>query len=250
MRKPNELLHSRARIRPRYAVFPLEGYPFSRLPAWTKCQPQVLASPAIGAQFAEYLLTLETGGGTEQQADGAIETFFYVMSGGANLTIDQSSHRLREGGFALVPPQSNFSFEATTNSSVLMLRKRFEPAKGIAAPPPLVGHAADVPADVYMGDKGAKLQLLIPDDLTFDLAMNIFEFQPAHSLPYVETHVMEHGLYFLQGKGLYYLDGEWMEVEQNDFIWMGPYCPQSFYATGPVPSKYIYYKNVNREIPL
>jgi (S)-ureidoglycine aminohydrolase len=59
---------------------------------------------------------------------------------------------------------------------------------------------------------------------------------------------MEHGLLFLHGKGLYYLGGDWMEVEADDFIWMGPYCPQSFYATGPKPSRYIYYKNVNREI--
>ena len=41
-----------------------------------------------------------------------------------------------------------------------------------------------------------------------------------------------------------------MEVEQDDFIWMGPYCPQSFYATGEQPAKYIYTKDVNREIVL
>jgi len=39
-----------------------------------------------------------------------------------------------------------------------------------------------------------------------------------------------------------------MEVQKDDFIWMGAYCPQSFYATGPAPAKYLYYKNVNREI--
>jgi len=82
----------------------------------------------------------------------------------------------------------------------------------------------------------------------FDLAMNIFTFDTGFGLPIVETHVMEHGLLFLQGKGLYYLGDQWMEVETDDFIWMGPYCPQSFYATGPTPSRYIYYKNVNREI--
>ena len=84
--------------------------------------------------------------------------------------------------------------------------------------------------------------------MKFDLAVNIFAFDPGFGLPIVETHVMEHGLLFLQGKGLYYLDDEWMEVEANDFIWMGPFCPQSFYATGPKASRYIYYKNVNREI--
>ena len=53
---------------------------------------------------------------------------------------------------------------------------------------------------------------------------------------------------FLQGKGVYRLGDEWMEVEKDDFIWMGPYCPQSFYAAGEQPAKYIYYKDVNREI--
>ena len=80
--------------------------------------------------------------------------------------------------------------------------------------------------------------------------MNIFTFDPGHGLPYVETHVMEHGLLFLEGKGVYYLDDEWMEVQAGDFIWMGPFCPQTFYATGNAPSRYIYYKNVNREIEL
>jgi (S)-ureidoglycine aminohydrolase len=82
------------------------------------------------------------------------------------------------------------------------------------------------------------------------MAMNIFTFAPGHGLPVVETHVMEHGLYFLHGKGIYYLDDAWMEVDTDDFIWMGPYVPQSFYATGPVPARYIYYKNVNRDVPL
>jgi (S)-ureidoglycine aminohydrolase len=98
--------------------------------------------------------------------------------------------------------------------------------------------------------EGSRLQTLIPDRVEYDLAMNIFSFEPGYSLPIVETHVMEHGLYFLQGKGLYYLDEEWMEVEAGDFIWMGPFVPQSFYATGTTPAKYLYYKNVNRDVPL
>jgi (S)-ureidoglycine aminohydrolase len=31
---------------------------------------------------------------------------------------------------------------------------------------------------------------------------------------------------------------------------MGPYCPQSFYATGSEPARYIYYKDVNRDVVL
>ncbi len=98
-------------------------------------------------------------------------------------------------------------------------------------------------------DKSEKTEKIYRDD-DVDLAMNIFTFDTGHSLPVTETHVMEHGLYMLQGKGVYFLGSEWMEVQATDFIWMGPYCPQSYYATGPEASRYLYYKNVNREIPL
>jgi (S)-ureidoglycine aminohydrolase len=41
-----------------------------------------------------------------------------------------------------------------------------------------------------------------------------------------------------------------MEVKAGDFIWMGPYCPQSFYATSSEPARYVYYKDVNRDVEL
>lgn len=251
MRRPHELLHSRARLRDRYAVFPIEGYPSSRLPAWPGVEARVLASPAMGAGFVETLLTLKAGQEGGYDADGRLETFLYVVSGSVVLSVDQAFvEPLGPGGYALVPSTSRFRCNASTDGELLMLRKVFEPLAGVAAPGLLVGDAAAVPATPYLGDEGSLLQTLIPDELAYDLAMNIFEFAPGRSLPVVETHVMEHGLWFLQGKGLYYLDDTWMEVEQSDFVWMGPYVPQSFYATGPVPSKYLYYKNVNREIPV
>jgi len=250
MRAQHELLHGRARVRPRYALFPLEGYPCSRLPQWPGVEARVLASPALGAEFVECLLEPKAGQGGGAEADGRVETFIYVVVGGVDLTIDGKKHLLQAGGYALVPPTAGFAVRATSDSRLVMLKKAYEPLAGVAAPGPLVGDVARVPANVYLGDEGALLQTLIPDELPYDMAMNIFTFSTGHSLPVVETHVMEHGLWFLQGKGLYYLDDTWMEVEQDDFIWMGPYVPQSFYATGPVPSKYLYYKNVNREIPV
>ncbi len=250
MRAQHELLHGRARLRPRYALFPLEGYPCSRLPHWPGVEARVLASPAMGAAFVEYLIEPKKGQQGAARADGRVETFLFVIAGAVDITIDGTRHPLGAGGYALVPPTVDLAVSATADSRLLVLRKAYEPLAGVAAPGPLVGDAARVPGEVYLGDAGARLQTLIPDELPYDLAMNIFTFETGHSLPVVETHVMEHGLWFLQGKGLYYLDDSWMEVERNDFIWMGPYVPQSFYATGPVASKYIYYKNVNREIPV
>jgi (S)-ureidoglycine aminohydrolase len=250
MRTQSQLLHSRTRVRPRYALFPLEGIPFSRLPEWPEAGVRVLAGPALGAGFVEYLLDLKNGQGGKHEADGQIEFFFYVLSGAVTLSIGGARHALEEGGYALVPPDSSFTMSARGETSLLMLRKRYEPVAGVALYAPLVGREQQVRGEIYVGDPGAHLQVLVPDELSYDLAMNIFTFDVGHSLPVTETHVMEHGLFVLQGKGTYFLDDTWMEVQETDFIWMGPFCPQSYYATGPVASKYIYYKNVNREIPL
>jgi (S)-ureidoglycine aminohydrolase len=205
----------------------------------------------MGAGFVQYLIGLASGVAAHQPADGRIETFLYLLSGEATLEMDhQQTAPLQPGGFALVPPNLGFRLRVSQPGQLLMLRKPYEPAAGIKLFEPLVGNQSQVPGPPWMDNPHARLQTLIPDNLQYDLAMNIFTFDPGFGLPYVETHVMEHGLYFLQGKGVYYIDGDWMEVEATDFIWLGPYCPQSFYATGPTVARYIYYKNVNREIPL
>jgi (S)-ureidoglycine aminohydrolase len=251
MRPIQSLVHSRTRVTPRYALLPLEGFPFSRLPTWPTAQVRVLASPRMGAEFVQYLIDLPAGEQGEFPADDAVETFFYVLSGGGTF-VDRGDVKMsfKAGHFGLTPPGRASHFSATQPTQLLVLRKNYEPTSGHERGTMHYGHESDVKPEVWAGDEGALLQTLIPDDFKFDLAMNIFEFAPGHGLPIVETHVMEHGALILQGKGVYFLDGEWMEVEKDDFIWMGPYCPQSFYATGPTPAKYLYYKNVNREIGL
>ena len=88
--------------------------------------------------------------------------------------------------------------------------------------------------------------MLLPDKPEFDLAVNIFTYQPGATLPFVESHIMEHGLVMLSGQGIYRLDADWHPVQAGDVIWMAPYCPQWFVAMGQVPASYIYYKDVNR----
>jgi len=260
MRQQSELLGSRTRVSERYALIPIEGVPYSRLPAWPDARVQVLASPALGAGFAQYRLECDPGTTGRHIADGEIEHFLFVLDGSVELAVTDgapvaqeatsASHGLSVGGFALLPPRTSYTAHSVAGATLLLLRKRYEAADGIPPYAPLVSSERDVPGEVYMGDEGALLQTLIPDEFAYDMAMNIFTFETGHSLPVTETHVMEHGLWVLQGKGLYYLDDTWMEVEESDFIWMGPFCPQSYYATGPSPTRYLYYKNVNREIPL
>jgi (S)-ureidoglycine aminohydrolase len=249
MRAVHQLVHARTRVRPRYALMPLEGFPASRLPTWPDAEVRVLASPALGAGFVQYLIDLPAGKRGEFAADPAIETFFYILSGQGTFTDGaRETTQLAAGSYGLTPPGMPMQIAADEAMKVLVLRKRYEPAAGIKSFKSLHGVEANVPKTIWADNPHSLLQTLIPDDFAFDMAMNIFTFDPGFGLPVVETHVMEHGLFFLQGKGIYYLGDEWMEVEKDDFIWMGPYCPQSFYATGPTPARYLYYKNVNREI--
>ena len=132
---------------------------------------------------------------------------------------------------------------------MIWLKKTYEPF-GNATPRDVVENENRNAGETYMGIQGLILKTLLPPEIEYDMAMNVFTFPPGYSLPMVETHVMEHGLYFLQGQGVYYLGDRWLEVKAGDFIWMGPYCPQSFYATGSEPSRYLYYKNIHRDVRL
>src|SRR5687768_667311 len=180
MRAPHQLVHSRARVRPRYALFPLEGYPPSRLPTWPDAEVRVLAAPALGAQFVQYLIDLSAGKEGRFEPEDRIETFVFVLSGS------------RPGSFSLLPRGAPGTWHAKHATRLLVLRKVYEPAKGIERFSSLNGHASDVKATPFMDNPHARLQLLVPDELQYDMAMNIFTFDPGHGLPYVETHVMEH----------------------------------------------------------
>jgi hypothetical protein len=72
-----------------------------------------------------------------------------------------------------------------------------------------------------------------PADLRHDAHVNIVTFQPGGVIPFEETHVMEHGLFVLEGKAVYKLNTDWVEVEAGDFMWLRAFCPQACYAAGP-----------------
>ena len=87
-------------------------------------------------------------------------------------------------------------------------------------------------------------------DVRHDMHVNIVSFQPGGVIPFAETHVMEHGIYILQGKAAYHVNQEWVEVEAGDYLWLRAFCPQACYASGPEPFRYLLYKDVNRHASL
>jgi (S)-ureidoglycine aminohydrolase len=228
-------------IKRNYAVITGDGRVPSVLPGWSDCVPVVLISPALGAGLSQYLIALNArgAGGGETGTD---EYFFYLVAGKARI----NGIALTAGGFAYVPPLAKYEVRAAARSELLVFKKTFE---ALAGQDPLTffsGQEKDLPETPFLGDERARLKTLIPDSLAADMAVNIFTFDPGATLPFVETHVMEHGMLFLAGGGVYRLDADWYPVAAGDALWIAPYCPQWFIAAGPGPTRYIYYKNVNR----
>jgi len=236
---------SRVVVERHYALLPPEGIPDSVLPGWEGTRARVLTAPAMGAAFVQMLLEIDSGGGGAQRLAERVEGFLYVLEGGCVVGGEGRHHTLSAGGFVYLVPGSAFTLRANGAARVLWLKKTYAPAES-HTPREIAGHEQDVAGEVYQGNPDLLLKKLLPDTPDYDMAMNIFTFRAGAALPVIETHVMEHGLYLFEGRGVYYLGADWYEVRRGDFIWMGPYCPQWFGALGKVPAKYLIYKDWNR----
>lgn len=229
-------------IRRNYALITPDGYVPSALPGWTKCVACVLISATLGARLSQWLVDFEKGGRALGEAEQD-ELFFYVVAGAGKL----NAQPLAAGGFGYIPPGGGYEFLSTAKGTrVLVFRKNYEPLEGAEPPEFFAGNERDVASAAFLGDPRAQLKTLIPDTPGADMAVNILAFEPGGTLPFVETHVMEHGMLFLSGSGVYRLGDDWHPVQAGDALWIGPYCPQWFIAAGPEPARYIYYKDVNR----
>jgi (S)-ureidoglycine aminohydrolase len=251
---PGAIGHNRARVRSNYAFMPPEGVLNSRLPAYEGTVVRFLTAPVMGAQFAQFILEIEAGGGTRKAiVEAGIQQFHYVLVGTVQVTVGGGAPKeLTAGGFLYVPAGTAMTIRnsGAGPARVLGLRKRYE-AIDLPPPAPIISRSADVPVTNHTGLDGRGFQFLLPSgDMRFDFEMNLMHFKPGAYFPDVETHVMEHGLYMLAGQGLYLLGDEWHEIWANDFIWMGGFCPQQFYPTGFDDALYLLYKNVNRDVAL
>jgi (S)-ureidoglycine aminohydrolase len=241
--------HTRAVVTPRYALMTPPGLVRAPLPGWPGAACVVAISPAIGARFAQILVTLPPGAQGQGQRSRE-ELFLFVRSGAAGVSVAGDRASLRAGGYAYIPPGATYLVQSEGDrdpAELLVFQKPYLPIAGIPVAEPIFGHEQDLLGAPFLGDEAALLKTLLPETMAFDLAVNIFTFMPGATLPMVETHVMEHGLLMLNGTGIYRLGDDWHPVQAGDMIWMAPFCPQWFVATGKSPARYIYYKDVNRD---
>ncbi|WP_432448271.1 bifunctional allantoicase/(S)-ureidoglycine aminohydrolase [Aliiroseovarius marinus] len=255
-----QLLTDRAVFTDAYAVIPkgtLSDITTSALPHWNKARFWVLARPLSGfaETFSHYIAEVAPGGGsTQPEADTSAQAVIFVVAGEIALNIEGTEHVLGVGGYAYLPAGCGWTLSnvSTEPTSFHWIRKAYQPVDGIAPPRPFVTTEATHPPIPMPDTDGAwaTTRFVDPADMSHDMHVNIVTFQPGGVIPFAETHVMEHGLYVLEGKAVYRLNQDWVEVEAGDYMWLRAFCPQACYAGGPGPFRYLLYKDVNRHMPL
>ena len=252
----SRLLTSRAVVKTAYAVIPksvMTDIVTSAFPGWDGARGWVLARPLSGfaETFSQTIMELTPGGGSEApESNPDAGAVVFVTSGTLTLTIQGTDHAMEPGGYAYLPPGTTWSVRNRGGRPAAFhwIRKAWEPAPGLTPPAAFVTHEDRVPHQPMPDTDGrwATQRFVDPADLAHDFHVNIVTFQPGAVIPFAETHVMEHGLYVLEGKAVYRLNDDWVEVEAGDFMWLRAFCPQACYAGGPGPFRYLLYKDVNR----
>ncbi len=255
-----QLTTDRARFTEAYAVLPkgtMTDIVTSRLPFWDETRLWVIARPLSGfaETFSQYIVEVGKGGGSDRpEADPDAEAVLFVVDGAVRLTLDGATHVLDAGGYAYLPPGATWTLRNTRRGPARFhwIRKSYQRVDGIDLPAAFVTNEREVEAQPMPDTEGVwtTTRFVDPDDIRHDMHVNVVTFEPGGAIPFPETHVMEHGLYVLEGKAVYLLNQDWVEVEAGDFMWLRAFCPQACYAGGPGRFRYLLYKDVNRHMPL
>ncbi len=258
---PQTALHTgRAVFTEAYAVIPkgvMSDIVTSYIPFWEKTRLWILSRPLSGfaETFSQYIMEVEPGGGSDSpEPEAEAQGVFFVVEGEITVTLDGERHVLTPGGYAYLPPASGWSVknEGQGVARFHWIRKAYDFVEGIEVPDPLFLNENDIAPTPMPDTNGAwaTTRFVDPADLRHDMAVTVVTFEPGGVIPFEETHVMEHGLYVLEGKAVYRLNRDWVEVEAGDYMWLRAFCPQACYAGGPGRFRYLLYKDVNRHAKL
>ena len=256
----SQLLTGRAVFTTAYAVIPkgvMQDIVTSALPFWEKTRAWIIARPLSGfaETFSQYIMEVSSGGGSKNpEPDENAEAVLFCVEGTSALTLAGKIHAFLPGTYAFIPPGTKWSLENKNAKPCRFhwIRKSYEAVKGIKSPTAFVVNEKDIAPNVMPNTNGAwsTTRFVDPADMRHDMHVTIVNFEPGGVIPFAETHVMEHGLYVLEGKAVYRLNQDWVEVEAGDFMWLRAFCPQACYAGGPGRFRYLLYKDVNRHMKL
>jgi len=239
----HNLGQTRSSQQPNHLLLTPDTFVRTALPGMKGCSAIVHVSPALGAKFTQYTAEFEAGG---ELGSAPAQRFIFVIVGRLKLEVDGKSSELSTRGYAYLPQGLHHRVTATTGSRVAVIEKHYHALDSVNPPRVILSNEDAISSHPLGDDSGLQVKCLLPDEMSFDFAVNTMVYQPGAALSMVEMHVMEHGLIMLEGGGIYRLGDSWYPVTVGDFIWMGPWCPQWFGAIGKVPAKYLIYKDWNR----
>lgn len=254
------LLTDRAVFTDAYAVIPkgsMRDIVTSFLPFWDETRLWVISRPLSGFSetFSQYIMEVQPGGGSDQpETDTDAEGVLFIVEGTIAVSFNGKKYQLVEGGYAYLPAGLIWKLrnESDTIARFHWIRKSYQYVESLGKPEPVVTNAKDIePTPMPDTDgKWTTTRFVDPADLRHDMHVTIVTLQPGAVIPFCETHVMEHGLYVLNGKAVYRLNQDWVEVEAGDYMLLRAFCPQACYAGGPDAFQYLLYKDVNRHMNL
>ncbi len=229
----------------------------SFLPGWQQTRAWIIARPLSGfaETFAQYAVELAPGGGSNApEPDHDAQAAIFVAEGTARLTLGRDSHALRAGSYVYLPASSVWTLWNTGDVPFKFhwIRKRWQPAEGLSAPDAIISHDDEVPISWMPDNEGlwGTQRFADPLDVRHDFHANIVTFGKGGRIPFAETHVMEHGLYVLEGRARYLLNQDWVDVGPGDFMWLRAFCPQACIVDDSERFRYLLYKDVNRHVSL
>jgi (S)-ureidoglycine aminohydrolase len=110
-----DLLTGRAVFTEAYAVIPkgtMRDIVTSYLPFWENTRLWVLSRPLSGfaETFSQYIVEVAPGGGSDKpEPDAGAEGVLFVVEGELTLALAGKTHRMVPGGYAFIPPASDWT---------------------------------------------------------------------------------------------------------------------------------------------
>lgn len=250
-----ELLNTRSVVKKEnYVLMETDGLVKNAVPGYENCDVTILGSPAMGATFADYLVTVNENGKNTGIGGEGLEVFLYVISGEVSVKNADKEATLGKGGYIFSPESNIVTFENKSGkqAKLFVYKRRYDKIEGYSANT-VVGNEEDLPWVKYEGMENCLIRDFLPaaGNFGFDMNMHILKFELGASHGYIETHIQQHGMYFLSGKGMYRADSDWVPVKAGDYMFLDTYCPQACYAVGRNEEfAYIYSKDCNRDVKL
>ncbi|KAG8387187.1 hypothetical protein BUALT_Bualt03G0227200 [Buddleja alternifolia] len=227
-----------------HALITPESHVFSPLPDWTNTLAAYLITPSIGSHFVMYLAKMQENSKSGLPPSG-VERFVFVLHGVVTLTdISGISHKLEVDSYAYLPPNVEHSLNSDASATLVVFERRYDYLENHTTEQ-IIGSTDKQPLLETSGEI-FELRKLLPASLPYDFNIHIMDFQPGEFLNVKEVHYNQHGLLLLEGQGIYRLGDSWYPVQAGDTIWMAPFVPQWYAALGKTKTRYLLYKDVNR----